>query len=89
MNPLSVPLTIQCIAGNDGHEMPLVLNTYSVKDHLPITVNDPFISLHESQVEERNIANFQIEEEFEFRNSELQKKSFLSEHSLLSDSSSF
>ncbi|XP_065356796.1 uncharacterized protein LOC135951140 [Calliphora vicina] len=42
MNPLTVPLTVQCTVKDDGNEIPLVLNTRNVEEHLPITVNDPF-----------------------------------------------
>lgn len=41
VNPLSVPITMECFIDDDGTERPLVLDILNVNDHLPIDVVDP------------------------------------------------
>ncbi|KAM7351072.1 uncharacterized protein ACRADG_004056 [Cochliomyia hominivorax] len=48
MNPLSVPITVQCSIREDGTEQPLILNARDVKEHLPVTVSDPLYFIKES-----------------------------------------
>ncbi|XP_061398688.1 uncharacterized protein LOC133334406 [Musca vetustissima] len=52
INPLSVPITVQCTVPNDGIEIPLVLNVNETHDHLPITVKDPVKHMQECHKEE-------------------------------------
>lgn len=56
MNPLSVPITVQCSIPNDGIETPLVLNVTDTNQHLPINVKDPVIHMRECQENEEIIS---------------------------------
>uniref|UniRef100_A0A1I8MUJ3 Uncharacterized protein n=1 Tax=Musca domestica TaxID=7370 RepID=A0A1I8MUJ3_MUSDO len=56
MNPLSVPITVQCCVPNDGIETPLVLNINDTNQHLPINVKDPIIHMLECQENEEIIS---------------------------------
>ncbi|XP_073825858.1 uncharacterized protein isoform X2 [Musca autumnalis] len=49
MNPLSVPITVQCSIPNNGTETPLILNVTDTNEQLPITIKDPVMYMHECQ----------------------------------------
>lgn len=91
MNPLAVPITVECTIRDDGSETPLVLDAPNVNDHLPITVKDPFYYMKTSTNEENDLENYQAEEQkikFQF-SSEEQEISLPSERSEIEDNSSY
>lgn len=47
MNPLAVPITIQCTVPEDGKETPLILNVSNTDEYLPIHVKDPNYEIQE------------------------------------------
>lgn len=54
MNPLAVPITIQCTVPEDGKETPLILNVSNTDEYLPIHVKDPNYEIKESDVSIHN-----------------------------------
>ncbi|KNC22402.1 hypothetical protein FF38_04659, partial [Lucilia cuprina] len=90
MNPLTVPITVQCTVRNDGNETPLILNARNIEEHLPITVNDPFYYAQLSAKAENIDGSVLSElEDLEFKfDCEGPENSVISVRSLMDDNSS-